>query len=69
MNGSIISYSSFTGLGKVSDSGGVHVFSNNDCTPRLQGILHQKTIPPDAQISVRYSVTAMNTAINVDTRQ
>ena len=68
MNGFIISYDSFTGLGKVSDSSGVHVFSKNDCTPGLQGILTQKTIPPDAQIPVSYTVTAVNTAINVDSR-
>lgn len=68
MNGFIISYDSFTGLGKVSDSSGVHVFSKNDCTPGLQSTLSQKTIPPDAQIPVSYSVTVMNTAINVDSR-
>jgi len=68
MDGSIISWDSFTGLGKVSDSSGVHVFSKSDCTQRLQSTLSNKTIPPDPQISVSYNVTAMNTAVNVDSR-
>jgi len=66
MNGSIISWDSFTGLGKVSDSSGVHVFSKSDCTQSLQNTLRDKTIPPDPQISVSYKVTVMNTAVNVD---
>lgn len=65
MDGSIISYDSFTGLGKVQDGSGVHVFRKGDCSPGLQLTLNQKTIPPDPQMSVSYDVTAMNTAINV----
>ena len=68
MNGSITSYDSFTGLGKVADSAGVHVFSKGDCSSRLQTVLNEKIIPPDAPIAVAYSVTAVNTAIYVDSR-
>jgi hypothetical protein len=67
MNGSIISWNPFTGLGKVSDSSGVYVFKKSDCSPGLQNALSNATIPPDAQISATYQVTAMNTAVNVDT--